>query len=362
MGQKVHPIGFRLGVIKGWQSRWYASNKTYKVVLAEDIAIRKMIREELSRSESRGGSRGPRDSINPGIARIEIERVAGTQIIVSIFTSKPGIVIGKDGKRVEDLRLKLERLTRKKVNPKIQQIHDPNMEAVLVADRVAEQLEKRISFRRAMKQAVKDTMKSGAKGIKIICGGRLGGAEIARSEREVEGSVPLHTLRADIDFAVGVAKTTYGTIGIKVWIYRGDILPDRHRSLMTAAPETQPRRDSGPRRDSDFRRRDDRGPRRDGGDRGGPRRDGGDRGGPRRDSSPRPQGDFRPRPQGDSPAGAPRPQGDFRPRPQGDRPAGAPRPQGDFRPRPAAGPVNPPVGGGDAPAAPAPQTPAKPEE
>jgi small subunit ribosomal protein S3 len=370
LGQKVHPIGFRLGVIKGWQSRWYASNKTYKTVLAEDIAIRAMIRDELSRQEARGGSRGPRDSINPGIARIEIERVAGTQIIVSIYTSKPGIVIGKDGKRVEDLRLKLEKLTKKKVNPKIQQIHDPNMEAVLVAERVAEQLEKRISFRRAMKQAVKDTMKSGAKGIKIICGGRLGGAEIARSEREVEGSVPLHTLRADIDFAVGVAKTTYGTIGIKVWIYRGDILPDRHRSLMTAAPDSQPRREGGQRRD-DFRRRDDRGPRRDGGDRGGPRRDGGDRGGPRRDGGdrggpPRPQGEYRPRPQGEGFSGPPRPQGEFRPRPQGDRPAGPPRPQGEFRPRPqsdrpAAGPVNPPSSG-DTPAAPAPETPAKPEE
>ncbi len=304
MGHKVHPVGFRLGVIKGWQSRWYADNKNYREVLAEDIAIRKLINRDLA---------------NASVARIEIERVAGTQITVSIFTAKPGIVIGKSGEKVERLRVELERLTKKKVHPKILEIRNPEIEAVLIGRSIAEQLEKRISFRRAMKQAVQKAMKSGAKGIKIICAGRLGGAEIARSEREVEGSVPLHTLRADIDFAVSEAHTTFGTIGIKVWVYKGLVLPGRQRQA-TTFPQVETDR---PPRD-----RGDRGDRRGGrGDRGGDRR--GDRGGAR------PMGDRGgARPMGDR--GGARPMGDRPPRPMGDRP---PRPMGDRPPRPAVVPA-----------------------
>jgi small subunit ribosomal protein S3 len=333
LGQKVHPLGFRLGVIKGWSSRWYASEKNYKDLLAEDIAIRKLINKKL---------------INAGLARIEIERVAGTQISVTIYTAKPGVVIGKNGEKVEDLRVSLEKLTKKKVHPKIMEIRQPELEAELVAQSIAEQLEKRISFRRAMKQAVQKSMKAGAKGIKIMCAGRLGGAEIARTEREVDGSVPLQTLRADIDFAIGVAHTTYGTIGIKVWIYRGDILPGTRRQVAATpageggerAPRREGRRDDrGPRRDGG--RRDDRGPRRDGGGgyRGGSGGGGGFRqageGGPR---PPRPQGEGGPRPprpQGEGGPRPPRPQGDRPPRPAGE---GGPRPQGERPPRPA-GPV-----------------------
>ena len=321
MGHKVHPMGFRLGVIKGWQSRWYA-DKNYKELVGEDIAIRKLINKELA---------------NAAIARIEIERVAGTQISVTIHTAKPGIVIGKSGEKVDRLRITLEKLTKKKVHPKIMEIRNPEVEAILVANSIAEQLEKRISFRRAMKQAVQKTMKAGAKGIKVLCAGRLGGAEIARSEREVEGSVPLQTLRADIDFAIGVAHTTYGTIGIKVWIYRGDILTGNRRQVSTSS-EVSADRPPRPERP----RRDDRGPRRDGNDRNGPRRDGGGDRGPRRDSG----GDRGPRP----PMGD-RPMGDRGPRPpMGDRPMG-PRPQGEQFPRPA-GPVNPPQAAPVAPSQP----------
>ncbi len=362
MGHKVHPMGFRLGVIKGWQSRWYA-DKNYKELLAEDIAIRKLITKEL---------------VNAGIARIEIERVAGTQISVTIYTAKPGVVIGKSGEKVERLRLSLEKLTKKKVHPKIMEIRQPELEAVLVAASIAEQLEKRISFRRAMKQAVQKTMKAGALGVKIISSGRLGGAEIARTEREVDGSVPLQTLRADIDFAIGVAHTTYGTIGIKVWIYRGDILPGTRRQVSATPADMTGERP--PRREN---RRDDRGPRRDGGgrrdDRGGGRRDGGGYGGGgggggfrREGGPPRPMGEGGPRPPRPLGEGGPRPPrplgegGPRPPRPAGEggprppRPAGEggprpPRPAGEGGSRPPAGPVNQAApANGENPAAPAP--------
>ncbi len=336
MGQKVHPLGFRLGVIKGWQSRWYADDKNYKDVLAEDLAIRNLVNKEL---------------VNAGLARIEIERVAGTQISVAIYTAKPGVVIGKNGEKVERLRVALEKLTKKKVHPKIMEIRQPELEAVLVAQSIAEQLEKRISFRRAMKQAVQKTMKAGAKGIKVICSGRLGGAEIARSEREVDGSVPLQTLRADIDFAIAVAHTTYGTIGVKVWIYRGDILSGTRRQVSPTSTEYTGERP--PRREG---RRDDRGGRREGGRREdrGPRREGG----PRREAGPRAEGGA-PRGQG----GGPRP-----PRPEGGAPRG-PRPEGSAPrpPRPPAGPVsqaapaNPPANQENAAPAPAPAPEQKPE-
>lgn len=283
-------MGFRLGVIKGWQSRWYA-DKNYKEVLAEDFAIRKAINKEL---------------YNASVARIEIERVAGTQITVMIHTAKPGIVIGKNGEKVERLRVTLEKLTKKKVQPpKIIEIRNPEVEAILVGRSIAEQLEKRISFRRAMKQGVTRSMKAGAKGVKIVCSGRLGGAEIARTEREVEGSVPLQTLRADIDFAISEAHTTYGTIGIKVWIYRGDVLTGNRRQSTTpiaiSSEDRAPRGDRGPRGGGD--RRNDRGGPRGGGDRrndrGGPRPGGG---GPR---PPFAGGDRGPRP----PFNGPRPAG-----------------------------------------------------
>ena len=291
MGQKVNPIGFRLGVVKGWQSRWYAE-RDYKDILAEDFAIRKTINQELA---------------NAAVSRIEIERAAANQVLVKIFTAKPGIVIGKSGEKVEKLNGILAARTKKRVRVEILEIRQPELDAYLVARGIAEQLEKRISFRRAMKQAVQKAMRSNAKGIKIIVGGRLGGAEIARSEKEVEGKVPLHTLRADIDYGLAEAHTTFGLIGIKVWIYKGDVLPSKRREAGEAAQEFAVQSALAPRE----------------GREGGERRQRfqGERG-------PRPQGERGPRPQGER---APRPQGE---RPQGERPPRQPRPQGERAPRP----------------------------
>jgi small subunit ribosomal protein S3 len=258
LGHKVHPTGFRLGVIKGWDSRWYA-DKTYKDLLAEDRKLRDIIRKRLA---------------NAGISRIEIERVAGTQIAVTIHTAKPGIVIGKSGESVERLRQDLERQTKKKVRLSIVEIRTPELDAYLVARSIADQLEKRVSFRRAMKQGVQKTMRAGAKGIKVVMGGRLGGAEIARVEKESEGSVPLQTLRADIDYGLAEAHTTYGVIGIKVWIYHGDVLPERQGERVSQGVS------------SPAAERGDHGERR--GGRGGDR---GDRGGPRGDRGPRAGGE-----------------------------------------------------------------------
>jgi small subunit ribosomal protein S3 len=214
LGHKVNPTGFRLGIIKGWESRWFAG-RNYKDLVIEDDKLRKLIQRRLA---------------NAGVARIEIERLAGTQISVAIHTAKPGIVIGKSGENVERLRQSLEQATKKKVRLSILEIRNPEVNATLIARSIAEQLEKRVSFRRAMKQAVQKAMRAGAKGIKVIIGGRLGGAEIARSEKEVEGSVPLQTLRADIDYGLAEAHTTFGVIGIKVWVYHGDVLPERQRA------------------------------------------------------------------------------------------------------------------------------------
>jgi len=311
LGHKVHPTGFRLGVIKGWDSRWYA-DKTYKDLLAEDRKLRDIIRKRLA---------------NAGISRIEIERVAGTQIAVTIHTAKPGIVIGKSGESVERLRQDLERQTKKKVRLSIVEIRTPELDAYLVARSIADQLEKRVSFRRAMKQGVQKTMRAGAKGIKVVMGGRLGGAEIARVEKESEGSVPLQTLRADIDYGLAEAHTTYGVIGIKVWIYHGDVLPERQRERVSQGVS------------SPAAERGDRGDRR--GGRGGERGDRGDRGGPRgdRDRGPRSGGE-----RGDR--GGPRTGGPGGPRTGGPRSGGAggPRtgaaggaPRAPRAPRPAAG-------------------------
>ena len=210
MGQKVNPKGFRVGVIRDWDSRWYA-RKEYSDYLLEDYKIRKYLKNKLYAS---------------GISRIEIERAAG-RVKVNIFTAKPGIVIGRGGSEVEALKVALEKMTGKKVNIYINEVKKPELDAQLVAESVAAALEKRIGFRRAMKQAVGRTMRLGAGGIKLMCSGRLGGAEIARTEWTSEGKVPLHTLRAHIDYAVAEANTTYGKIGVKCWIYKGEVLPEK---------------------------------------------------------------------------------------------------------------------------------------
>jgi len=325
LGQKVHPIGFRLGVVKGWQSRWYAE-RDYKDVYAEDDLIRQSINKEL---------------FNASVSRIEIERAAANQVSVTIYTAKPGIVIGKSGEKVDKLRAMLEAKTKKRVRLNIMEIRQPELDAYLVGRSVAEQLEKRVSFRRAMKQAVQKTMRANAKGIRIICGGRLGGAEIARSEKEVEGKIPLHTLRADIDYGLAEAHTTFGVIGIKVWIYKGDILPSKRREAIEGQQEAavQPPfapREGGDRRGGDRRRggeRSDRGQRPQ-----GDRPQGGDRG-PRGERPPRPQGERPARPQGER---TPRPQGERSGRPQGERTPRQPRPQAE-QPAPAAEPQAPTV-------------------
>ena len=208
MGQKVHPVGFRLGIVKDWEAHWFA-DKDYTRLLQEDIALRKMILQQL------------RDA---SVSKIEIERSAN-QLAVTIHTAKPGIVIGRSGAKVEELRRRLEAKTGKKVRVNITEIRQPELDAALVARSIADQLERRVSFRRAMKQGVTRSVQRGAKGIKVIVSGRLGGAEMSRREREVSGKVPLHTLRADIDFGIAEAHTTFGVIGVKVWIYKGEILP-----------------------------------------------------------------------------------------------------------------------------------------
>lgn len=209
MGQKVHPVGFRLGVNRGWDAKWYA-NKEYAKLLHEDLRLRRAIKSKLA---------------DAGVPRVEIDRSAN-QIIVTIHTAKPGIVIGRAGSKVEELRKQLEGMTGKRVRVNIQEIRVPETDAFLVARNIADQLRRRVAYKRALKQAVTRAMQRGAKGIKIVISGRLGGAEMARTEREVAGKVPLHTLRADIDYGQTEALTTYGIVGIKVWVYKGDILPE----------------------------------------------------------------------------------------------------------------------------------------
>ena len=208
MGHKVHPLGFRLGVIRDWQTRWYAE-KNYAGFLHEDLKLRQAI-------ESRGAE--------AGISEVEIDRQAN-KIAVTIHTARPGVVIGRGGQRVDELRLHLESLIGKRIQLNILEVQQPELDAYLVARAVAEQIEHRVAFRRAMKQTIFRTMQAGAKGIRLSCAGRLGGAEIARREIMHQGRVPLHTLRADIDYGFAEAHTTLGRIGVKVWIYRGDILP-----------------------------------------------------------------------------------------------------------------------------------------
>lgn len=209
MGQKTHPVGIRLGIIKTWDSRWYLK-KGYSEQLIEDITMRRTLKERL---------------FHAGVPKIEIER-AGQNVRVIIYTARPGIIIGKKGSEVEKLRKDLKLMTGKDVAIDIKEIRKPEVNAQLVAENIALQLEKRVAFRRAMKKAIASALRFGILGVKISCSGRLGGAEIARSEWYREGRVPLHTFRADIDFGFARAKTTYGAIGIKVWMYHGDILPE----------------------------------------------------------------------------------------------------------------------------------------
>jgi small subunit ribosomal protein S3 len=209
MGQKVNPHGLRIGIIKDWDTKWYANDKNFGDLLVEDFKVRKFIKKKLYIS---------------GVSRIEIERAAN-KLKLNVNTAKPGLVIGKGGTGIEELRKEIEQMTGKNVLINITEIKMPETDAQLVAENIASQLEKRISFRRAMKQAMSRSMKLGVKGIKTAVGGRLGGAEIARTEHYHEGTIPLQTLRADIDYGFAEADTTYGKIGVKVWIYKGEVLP-----------------------------------------------------------------------------------------------------------------------------------------
>lgn len=211
MGQKVNPHGMRLGIIKDWDAKWYADKAKYSELLHEDLKVRKYVKERLYAA---------------GIARLVIERAAN-RIKLDIYTARPGMVIGRGGTEVDSLRQDLENMTSKKVQINVVEIKQPELDAQLVAESVAEQLERRVSFRRAMKQTMIRSMRLGAKGFKIMSSGRLGGAEMARTEGYSRGSVPLHTLRADIDYGFAEANTTYGKIGVKVWINKGEILPTR---------------------------------------------------------------------------------------------------------------------------------------
>lgn len=223
MGQKVHPKGFRIGIIRDWDSNWYA-DRDYTDLLHEDYKLRKYVKEHF---------------YTAGISKVEIQRT-GNRVRVTIHTAKPGIVIGRGGLEVEKLKAELIKMTGKNVNINIQEIKKPELDAQIVAENIAQQLEKRISFRRAMKQTVGRTMRAGGVGIKVMISGRLGGAEIARTEWYSEGKVPLHTLRADVDYGFAEANTTYGKIGIKVWINRGEIMPAaKQRPKQKAVEEAQ---------------------------------------------------------------------------------------------------------------------------
>ena len=224
MGQKVNPHGLRVGVIKDWDSRWFTSKKDFGDTLVEDYNLRKVLKKQL---------------YSAGISKIEIER-DGKRVRLHIHCAKPGMIIGKGGSEIEKLRLQCEKFLNKPVNINIVEIKHPDVDAQLVAENIALQLEKRISFRRAMKQAIGRSMKFGAKGIKTMCYGRLGGAEIARSEQYHEGTIPLQTLRADIDYGFAEANTTYGKIGVKVWIYKGEVIGNVQKR-----PERPARKEGG---------------------------------------------------------------------------------------------------------------------
>ena len=220
MGQKVNPHGLRVGIIKDWDSRWYAEDN-FSDMLVEDYNIRKFLKKKLE---------------SAGISKIEIER-ASERVKVTVYSAKPGVVIGKGGAEIENTKKQLQKMTDKKVVLEIKEIKRPDRDAQLVAENIAQQLEGRVSFRRAMKSAMGRTMKTGALGIKASCSGRLGGADIARSETYSEGTIPLQTLRADIDYGFAEADTTYGKVGVKVWIYKGEILPSKKDAVNASESE-----------------------------------------------------------------------------------------------------------------------------
>ena len=255
MGQKIHPTGFRLSVSRNWASRWYASNRDFAGMLAEDIKVREYLKAKLK---------------NAAVSRVLIERPAKNARI-TIFSARPGVVIGKKGEDIEKLKKELATQLGVPVAVNIEEVRKPEVDAQLIADSITQQLEKRIMFRRAMKRAMQNAMRLGAQGIKIMSAGRLNGIEIARTEWYREGRVPLHTLRADIDYGFSEAKTTYGVIGVKVWVYKGDNLGRNDAPSLDSTPRPEGEERRGP-----------RGPRRDG--RGGPGGDRAGRGGPRRDA------------------------------------------------------------------------------
>ncbi|MHB1947136.1 MAG: 30S ribosomal protein S3 [Gammaproteobacteria bacterium] len=222
MGQKVHPTGIRLGIVKDWSSRWYAPSKDFADTLCADLKVREFLRKRLAQA---------------GISRIQIDRPARNAKI-TVYTARPGVIIGKSGKEIETLRDEINKILNVPVHVSIEEVRKPELDAKLVAEAVAQQLEKRVMFRRAMKRAVTTAIRLGAKGIKICVAGRLGGAEIARSEWYREGRVPLHTLRADIDYGTAEAYTTYGVIGVKVWIFKGEVLGDRDQAESTTTEKT----------------------------------------------------------------------------------------------------------------------------
>jgi len=232
MGQKIHPTGFRLAVTRNWASRWYAGNSNFAAMLIEDLKVRQYLKKKLK---------------NASVGRVVIERPAKNARI-TIFSSRPGVVIGKKGEDIEVLKVALSKLMGVPVHVNIEEIRKPEADAQLIADSIAQQLEKRIMFRRAMKRAMQNAMRLGALGIKIMSSGRLNGIEIARTEWYREGRVPLHTLRADIDYGFGEAETTYGIIGIKVWVYKGDRLANGEAPVLDS-PADDDRRRRGPRRD-----------------------------------------------------------------------------------------------------------------
>ena len=218
MGQKVNPHGMRVGVIKDWDSRWYAEDN-FSDMLVEDYNIRKFLKKKLQ---------------SAGVSKIEVERTS-ERVKITVYTAKPGVVIGKGGAEIENTKKELSKLTDKKVVLEIKEIKRPDKDAQLVAENIAQQLENRVSFRRAMKSALGRTMKTGALGVKASCAGRLGGADIARTETYSDGTIPLQTLRADIDYGFAEANTTYGKVGVKVWIYKGEVLPKKHTDAANAS-------------------------------------------------------------------------------------------------------------------------------
>ncbi|MGC4059357.1 MAG: 30S ribosomal protein S3 [Aquabacterium sp.] len=264
MGQKIHPTGFRLAVTRNWASRWYATNRQFASMLAEDLEVREFLKKKLK---------------NAAVSRILIERPAKSARI-TIFSARPGVVIGKKGEDIENLKLELAKRLNVPVSVNIEEVRKPEVDAQLIADSITQQLEKRIMFRRAMKRAMQNAMRLGAQGIKIMSSGRLNGIEIARTEWYREGRVPLHTLRADIDYGFSEAHTTYGVIGVKVWVYRGDRLANGEAPVLKGDDREDDRRNRrGPRND---RPGGDRRP--GGGGRGGPGGPG--RGAPRADGAP----------------------------------------------------------------------------